>query len=49
MGLLAGGARARIEEAPDMRDGGEWVYRPEEVAAAILAADAVVVDGGLET
>jgi len=25
MGLLAGGARARMEEAPDMRDGGEWV------------------------
>ena len=29
-----------------MRDGGEWVYRPEEVAAAILAADAVVVGDG---
>jgi hypothetical protein len=46
LGLLAGGARARIEEAPEMLDGGEWVYRPEEVAAAMLAADGVVTGDG---
>jgi hypothetical protein len=46
MGLLAGGARARIEEAPAMRDGGEWLYQPEDVAAAMLAADVVVVGDG---
>lgn len=46
LGLLADGARARIEEAPEMLDGGEWVYRPEEVAAAMLAADAVVTGDG---
>lgn len=46
LGLLAGDARARIEEAPEMLDGGEWVYQPEEVAAAMLAADVVVTGDG---